>query len=99
MTTDSSSNKDLSTQVADRAVTDPAFRAYVITDPRAAISAVLGVVIPEGVEISVHQSTPTHVHIALPARFPGQEANDLGAVSGGGNSWNGSNNPPPVPRY
>lgn len=87
MTSDSASPDDLAARIADRAVQDPAFRAYVNTDPRAAISAVFGVAVPEGVEISVHQSTPTHMHIALAPSFA--EDDDLGAVSGGGpgNTW------------
>ncbi len=81
-------------RVAERVAADPAFRAYLITDPRAAISSVLGVEIPEGVEITVHESTPTHVHLALPPYEPASD-DDLGAISGGStwkemprNQWN-----------
>ena len=95
MTSDSPVD-DLAAKIADRATEDPAFRAYVITDPRAAISAVFGVTIPEGVEISVHQSTPTHMHIALAPRFPGDTGDDLGKVSGGGNTWKKG---PTYPQY
>ena len=90
MSSDTPDLDDLSARVAARAVADPAFRAYVITDPRAAISSVLGVVIPEGVDITVHESTPTHVHLSLPPYLPSPDG-DLGAISGGANTW--TNNP------
>lgn len=85
MTSDAGDSLDLSTRVSERVAADPAFRAYLITDPRAAISSVLGVVIPEGVEITVHESTPTHVHLALPPYEPASD-DDLGAISGG-STW------------
>lgn len=82
MTSDAGDPQDLSTRVAERVAADPAFRAYLITDPRAAISSVLGVEIPEGVDITVHESTPTHVHLALPPYEPAGD-DDLDAISGG----------------
>ena len=92
MTSDAADPGPLSTRVAERAAADPAFRAYLITDARAAISSVLGVEIPEGVEITVHESTPTHVHLAVPPYEPASD-DDLGAISGG-SSWKG---PQPMP--
>lgn len=79
MPSDSCANENLATEIAERATRDPAFRVYLISDPRAAIAAVFGVVVPEGVELSIHQSTPTHMHIALAAHF----GDDLSEISGG----------------
>lgn len=92
MTSDAGDPWLLYTRVAERVAADPAFRAFLITDPRAAISSVLGVEIPEGVDITVHESTPTHVHLAIPPYVPAPDG-DLGAISGG-SSWKGS---PPMP--
>ena len=97
MTSDAGEPQPLSTRVTERVAADPAFRAYLITDPRAAISSVLGVQIPEGVEITVHESTPTHVHLALPPYEPASD-DDLGAISGG-SSWKGHTWSPTITKW
>jgi len=49
-----------------RAWEDEAFKQELLSNPRAAIEEALGVTLPEGIEIYVHEQTPTTVHLVLP---------------------------------
>jgi hypothetical protein len=69
-------------QVRDRADSDPAFRSDLLSDPSAAMSDLLGMPIPSGVRISVHEESPTDIHLVIPAVNSLDDA-DLELVAGG----------------
>lgn len=54
-------------KIVAKAAEDPAFRAALITDPRAAVASFLGIKIPSVVSVTVVEDSPTHLHIVLPA--------------------------------
>lgn len=47
---------------------DEAFKQELLNNPKAAIEKALGVSLPEGIEIYVHEQTPTTVHLVLPMK-------------------------------
>ncbi len=50
-----------------RATTDNAFRQLLLRDARVAIRQELGITVPDGVQVRVHDETPTELHLVLPA--------------------------------
>ena len=57
---------EMKTRILTRASEDGDFRAHLIADPKAAISAELGRTIPEGFDIVVHEDGATTAHLVLP---------------------------------
>jgi hypothetical protein len=45
---------------------DEAFKQELLAHPRQTIERELGVVLPEGVEVFIHEQTPTQIHLILP---------------------------------
>ena len=80
-------------QIIARAMKDEAFRQSLLSNPKAAIEGELGITVPAGVTIAVHQDTPTTLHLVLPMRAPegGAELSDaeLEQATGGyqGSFW------------
>lgn len=72
--------------IVERFEVDPGFRAALMSDPRAALSDLVGRAIPENVSISVHEETPTDIHLVIPAGAMLSET-DLELVAGGTGSW------------
>jgi hypothetical protein len=68
--------------VRDRAASDPAFRSQLLEDPAAVMSDLLGMPMPTGVRISVHEESPTDIHLVIPAVSNLDDA-DLELVAGG----------------
>lgn len=68
---------------------DPAWRQQLLADPRAALSELVGMDIPEAVRIEVHEESFTSLHVVLPAVAPDGELSedDLELVAGGGACW------------
>jgi len=62
---------------------DPDFRAQLKSDPRSALSAELGVEIPEEVTVHVHEETVSEVHLVLPPANEDLSDAELEMVSGG----------------
>jgi len=50
-----------------RAREDQVFKERLLDSPKATLEEALGIEVPEGVEIHVHEQTPTEVHLMLPA--------------------------------
>jgi hypothetical protein len=72
-------------KVGERARTDPAFKAWLLADPVAALTA-MGVSVPSGIDIKVVENTATLVHLVLPSlpTAAGElSERQLGAVQGG----------------
>lgn len=71
--------------VADKLASDPGFRDVLLADPRAAISALVGLTLPEAVNVEVHEESLTTIHLVLPAVSKAGEISedDLELVAGG----------------
>ena len=73
---------ELREHLMDKATTDLDFRAQLIADPKAAIKNELGLEIPGGFTIKVHEDQPETSHLVLPpAATLGEE--DLERAAGG----------------
>ena len=68
--------------VRERAESDAAFRAQLLADPSAALSDLLGMPLPEAVRFTVHEESPTDIHLVIPAISNLDDA-DLELVAGG----------------
>lgn len=70
--------------VRDKLAADPEFRARLLAEPRAALSQLVGMDIPDAVSVEVHEESLTAIHLVLPPAV-GQELtdDDLEAVAGG----------------
>ena len=73
---------EMRAKVADKAATDADFRARLVSDPKGAIGQELGVTLPAGLTVKVHEESAETAHLVLP---PGSKLNesDLQAVAGG----------------
>ncbi len=69
-------------QILTRADEDGDFRARLIEDPKAAISAEIGADIPDGFDVAVHEDSATTFHLVLPPSQALTEA-ELETVAGG----------------
>ena len=76
---------ELDTLVRERLANDPDFRAALLADPRATVSKLLGLALPDAVPIDVHEETLTHIHLVIPATVAIGEItdDDLEQVAGG----------------
>lgn len=70
----SQENRQLDQAIIDRAMRDEAFRQRLLRDPKGALQAAFGAVIPPGVTIHVHEETPQNVHIVIPGASGGYGA-------------------------
>ena len=73
---------ELKDRILSKAAEDGEFRALLIADPKAAISAATGQTIPDGFDVAVHEDSATAAHLVLPASPKLTEA-ELAQVSGG----------------
>jgi hypothetical protein len=69
--------------IRERAETDSEFRALLLTDPPAAISELLGIPVPGAVRFSVHEESPTDIHLVIPA-VSSLSDEDLTLIEGAG---------------
>ena len=74
--------EEMRDRLIEKASEDDAFRSQLLSDPRVSIEDELGVKIPEGLSVQVHENTAQQVHLVLPPSPKLSEA-DLGAASGG----------------
>ncbi len=73
---------EMKERILSRADEDGDFRARLIADPKAAISAEIGAAIPDGFDVAVHEDSATTAHLVLPPSPALTEA-DLEMVAGG----------------
>ena len=73
---------DLRDRILSKAEEDSEFRAHLIADPKAAISAEVGASIPEGFNVVVHEDSATTAHLVLPPSPKLSEA-ELETATGG----------------
>ena len=57
---------EMKARVLSKADEDGDFRAALIADPKAAISAEIGQAIPDGFDVVVHEDNATTAHLVLP---------------------------------
>lgn len=72
--------------IRERLASDPDFRGAMLADPRGTLSALVGIELPEAIDVEVHEESLTHLHITLPAAdLAGAELSDdsLEMVAGG----------------
>ena len=69
-------------QILSRAAEDGEFRARLIADPKAAISAETGTTLPEGFDVVVHEDSAATAHLVLPPSPTLTDA-ELAKASGG----------------
>ena len=73
---------EVKAQILGRAAEDASFRARLIADPKAAISAETGMTIPDGFDVVVHEDGATTAHLVLPPS-PELTETELETVAGG----------------
>ena len=78
---------ELREQVVERATMDEEFRARLLAGPKAAIEEELGVKIPDGFTVEVHEDVEDTSHLVLPPPAALGES-ELGQVAGGRGSGN-----------
>ena len=83
--------------IRQRLAADPGFRGKLVSDPRGAVSEVIGMPMPEAVKVSVHEESLMDVHVVIPASQPkGQIGDaDLELVAGGAVCWGHCGDVPP----
>ena len=82
----SRSDPSIAEIIVRRAIEDAAFRRSLLASPRKAIEAALGLPVPKGVKVRIHEDTPDKVHLVLPpleAPMPVPDA-ELRAVAAAG---------------
>ena len=78
--------QEMEKTVLDKASEDADFRARLLSNPKAAIQQAVGVTVPEGFTIKVHEEDSTTAHLVLPPTSKLSSA-ELSAVAGGGHLW------------
>ena len=56
----------LKQQIISKAMKDEAFRQKLFSNPRTTLERELGITLPQGVSVQVHEDTPTILHLVLP---------------------------------
>ena len=69
-------------RILSRAAEDGEFRALLIADPKAAISAEIGTDLPDAFNVAVHEESATTAHLVLPPS-PALTDADLAMAAGG----------------
>ena len=73
---------EMRTQILSKADEDGDFRARLIDDPKGTISSEIGIDIPDGFNIVVHEDSSTTAHLVLPPSSELTE-DELETVTGG----------------
>ena len=76
------SGDDMLKQIVEKSALDSEFRQQLLDDPKSAISAELGITMPESMNVVVHESDMQTVHLALPPD-PNITEEQLEAISAG----------------
>ena len=74
--------QDMEKTVLDKANEDADFRARLLSNPKVAIQQAVGVTVPEGFTIEVHEEDSRTAHLVLPPTGKLSSA-DLSTVAGG----------------
>ena len=74
---------EMRAHIIGRATEDESFRGKLLADPKTSIEDELGITIPAGVTVEVHENTAQTVHLVLPPATKLSDT-DLKATVGGG---------------
>jgi hypothetical protein len=83
----------LQPQIVARAMKDEAFWQHLLKNPKQTLEREMGLNVPQGVTIQIHEETPTIFHLVLPMKPPTGELQELSdeelkEVAGGDGSAN-----------
>jgi len=73
---------EIERRIVARAQSDPGFRGRLIEDPRAAIGELLGIALPERIEVRVIQERPDLMCVVLPVDLSGLGYDAIWAMLG-----------------
>ena len=73
---------ELRTHIIEKATEDETFRGKLLSNPKTAIEDELGITIPEGIAVQVHENSTQTVHLVLPLVTKLSEA-ELKSTAGG----------------
>ena len=77
------SAEELHGRIVSKAAEDAEFRSALLASPKSAISSEFDLNLPDSLDITVHESRGTTLHLALPPAFDDLSEEDLEAISGG----------------
>ena len=77
---------ELREHLVEKATTDEAFRAHLLSDPKAAITEETGLTLPDGFTVNVVEDVPDTSHLVLPPYSGLSEAELSQAAGGRGNN-------------
>ena len=83
------SEAEVRAHIAMKAAEDDAFRARLIADPRATVEEEVGIRLPDGYRLHVHEESATDAHLVL-APKPELSQEQLDRIAGGyftGSYW------------
>ena len=86
------SGAEMREHVLGKAADDAEFRTRLVADPKAVLNDELGVSLPDGFAISVHEDSSTHVHLVLPPTGQLDPAALEGVSAGHGSGTNSATN-------
>ena len=64
-------------QIIAKAMKEETFRQELLSNPKVAVERGLGITLPQGTNIQVHEDTPNTVHIVLPMKAQSGEPQEL----------------------
>ena len=74
--------EEMRAHIIGKATEDETFRGKLLSDPKTSIQDELGITIPEGIAVQVHENNTQTVHLVLPPTTKLSEA-ELKAAAGG----------------
>lgn len=92
MSTNSQMNwSELVDEITKKAHQDPAFKKELLTDTKRAVEGVLGVKLPDDINIQIHANTTDTIHMVLPLDLSSLEISEniLGSIAAGGGGVSG----------